>query len=60
MSYQSVTLQIPEALYERIRQVAIASNRSVEEVILDALVFAFGLPSSAEMKTKESESQNAD
>jgi len=42
MSDQPVLLQVPEALYERIRQLAEDSQRPVENLLLDSLNLLFG------------------
>jgi len=42
MSHQPVTLELPEALYERVRQIAENSNRSLETVLMDSLALLFG------------------
>lgn len=42
MSQQSVLLQLPEALYERVQRAAQESNRPVETVLLDSLSLLFG------------------
>ena len=44
MSDQAVMMQIPSALYERLRQVAESSDRRVESVPLDSLALLFGEP----------------
>ncbi len=50
MSEQSVLLQLPEALFERVRRVAEDSHRPVESVLLDSLALLFGdLPDDAEL-----------
>ncbi len=42
MNQQPVVLQLPEDLYERIRQVAADSRRPLEEVLVDSLALLFG------------------
>ncbi|MBC7810045.1 MAG: hypothetical protein H7175_02805 [Burkholderiales bacterium] len=42
MSQQPVLLQIPDELYDRVRQVAENSNRPLENVLLDSLSLMFG------------------
>jgi hypothetical protein len=42
MSQRPIVLDLPEALYQRVRQVAEASNRPVESVLLDSLALLFG------------------
>lgn len=42
MSQPTVELQIPPEVYERARQIAKASNRSVESVLSDGLTLLFG------------------
>jgi hypothetical protein len=42
MNQQPVLLQMPEELYERVRQIAESSNRSLENVLLESLEFMFG------------------
>lgn len=42
MSDQAVFLQLPEHLYNRIRQVAEASNQSLETLLVDSLSLMFG------------------
>jgi hypothetical protein len=42
MSLQPVTLELPEEIYERIRQIAEDSNRSLETVLMDSLALLFG------------------
>ncbi len=42
MTDQSVLLQMPGELYERIRQIAAESNRPVENVLLDSIILLFG------------------
>ena len=42
MNQQPVLLQIPDELYERVRQIAESSNRSLENVLLESLEFMFG------------------
>jgi hypothetical protein len=50
MAQQPVVLQLPEELYERIRQVAQDSNRPLETVMVDSLSLLFGdLPDNAEL-----------
>lgn len=50
MAQQPVVLQLPESLYERVRQVAVDSNRPLEEVLLDSLALLFDdLPDSASL-----------
>lgn len=46
MSQQPVLLQLPEELYERVREIAAESNRPLESVLVDSLALLFGeLPS---------------
>jgi hypothetical protein len=48
MNPSTVELQIPSEIYERAHQIAQASNRSVESVLLDGLSLLFGaLPDKA-------------
>jgi hypothetical protein len=50
MSDEAVLLQIPSALYERMRQVAEDSDRRVENVLLDSLILLYGdLPTDNEL-----------
>lgn len=42
MSQPTLELQIPPEIYARARQIARASNRSVESVLLDGLALLFG------------------
>jgi hypothetical protein len=42
MSQQSVLLQMPEELYERVRRIAEDSDRPVENVLLDSIALLFG------------------
>ena len=50
MNQQTVLLQMPEALYERVREVAKISNRPFDRVLLDSLTLVFGdLPGEAEV-----------
>jgi hypothetical protein len=42
MTQQPVLLQLPEDLYERVRQIAEESNRPLENVLLDSLALLFG------------------
>ena len=42
MNQSTVELQIPPEVYERVRQIAKASNRSVESVLQDGLTLLFG------------------
>ena len=42
MSQSTVELQIPPEIYERARQIARDSNRSIESVLLDGLTLLFG------------------
>jgi hypothetical protein len=42
MSQQSVVVQLPDALYERIREIAEQSNRPLETVLVDSLALLFG------------------
>lgn len=42
MSQSTVELQIPAEIYERARQIASDSNRSLESVLLDGLALLFG------------------
>ena len=43
MSQSTVELQIPPEIYERARQIARDSNRSIESVLLDGLTLLFGV-----------------
>ncbi|MBK8022918.1 MAG: hypothetical protein IPK19_16185 [Chloroflexi bacterium] len=43
MTQQTVVLDLPEDLYERIRQQAQTANRPVEEVVTETLALLFGL-----------------
>src|SRR5258708_1439194 len=50
MTQQPVVLQLPEELYERVRQIAQDSNRPIEMVLVDSLALLFGdLPDNAEL-----------
>ncbi len=50
MTQQPVLLQLPEDLYERVRQIAEESKRPLEEVLLDSLALLFGdLPDEASL-----------
>lgn len=42
MTQQSVVLQLPEEMYERVRQIAEESQRPVENILLDSLELVFG------------------
>jgi hypothetical protein len=42
MTQQPVLLQLPEDLYERVRQIAEESKRPLENVLLDSLTLLFG------------------
>ncbi len=41
MAQQPVLLQLPEPLYERVRELAQGTNRSVESLLLDSLTLLF-------------------
>ena len=41
MAHQPVTLELPEELYERVRQAAQDSQRSVESVLMDTIALMF-------------------
>jgi hypothetical protein len=47
MSGKSVTLDLPEDLYERVRQVAEQSQRPVERILVESIRLLFGLPSTS-------------
>ena len=48
MAQTPIVLQLPESLYERVRQLAADSNRPIEDVLLDSLVLLFDdLPDSS-------------
>lgn len=50
MAQQPVVLQLPESLYERVRQIAADSNRPLERVLVDSLALLFDdLPDSTEL-----------
>ena|SRR5579859_1793831 len=50
MTQQPVILQLPDDLYERVRQVAQESHRPLESVLVDSLTLLFGdLPDNAEL-----------
>ena len=49
MSQSSVELQIPLDIYERARQIATDSNRSVESVLVDGLSLLFGTSSDSSL-----------
>jgi hypothetical protein len=50
MTQQPVLIQLPEELYERVRQVAQDSNRPLESILVDSLALLFGdLPDNAEL-----------
>ena len=51
MPGKSITLDLPEDLYEQVRQVAAQSQRSVERVVLESLRLLFVPPSSADLAT---------
>ncbi len=53
MNQQPVLLQIPEELYERVRQIAENSNRSLEAVLLESLTLIFGNLPDEEVLTPE-------
>ncbi len=40
MSDQSVSLKLPEEIYERVRQIATDSNRSLENVLIDSYPYS--------------------
>ncbi|MCI0714163.1 MAG: hypothetical protein L0154_28665 [Chloroflexi bacterium] len=42
MSASTIELQLPPEIYERAKQIATESNRSVESVLLDGLALLFG------------------
>lgn len=42
MSHQSITLDLPDDVYERVRQAAEDSQRPVESVLLDTISLLFG------------------
>jgi len=44
MSGKSITLDLPEDLYERVRQVAEQSQRSLEHVLVESIRLLFVLP----------------
>jgi hypothetical protein len=53
MNQQPVLLQIPEELYERVRQIAENSNRSLENVLLESLALIFvEPPAKSELSTE--------
>lgn len=47
MSQKSVTLQLPDDLYERVHEVAEASKRPIETVLLESIDILFRTPSVA-------------
>jgi hypothetical protein len=47
MSGKSITLDLPEDLYERVRQVAEQSQRPLERVLVESIRLLFVLPSTA-------------
>ena len=47
MSGKSITLDLPEDLYERVRQVAEQSQRPVERILVESIRLLFGLPSTS-------------
>lgn len=54
MGEQSIQLQVPEALYERVRQIAAESNRSVEGVFLDSIALLYAtIPPTNELTLKQ-------
>lgn len=42
MSYQTITLDLPDEVYERVRQAAEDSQRPVESVLVDTIALMFG------------------
>ena len=42
MSHQSVTLDLPEDLYERVRQAAADSHKPLESVLVETIALLFG------------------
>jgi hypothetical protein len=42
MNHQSITLDLPDEVYERVRQAAEDSQRPVESVLLDTIALLFG------------------
>jgi hypothetical protein len=51
MPGKSITLDLPEDLYEQVRQVAAQSQRPMERVVLESLRLLFVPPSSADLAT---------
>ena len=51
MPGKSITLDLPDDLYERVHQVAAQSQRPVERVVLESLRLLFVPPSSADLAT---------
>ena len=47
MSGKSITLDLPEELYERVRQVAEQSQRPLERVLVESIRLLFVLPPTA-------------
>jgi hypothetical protein len=47
MSQKSVTLQLPDDLYERVHEAAEASERPIETVLLESIDILFRTPSAA-------------
>jgi hypothetical protein len=47
MPGKSITLDLPEDLYERVRQVAEQSQRPVERILVESIRLLFGLPSTS-------------
>ena len=50
MKQQSVLLQLPQELYERVRELAQGSHQPIEQILLDSLSLVFGdLPPESEL-----------
>lgn len=60
MTQQSVVLELPEELYERIRLMADTANRPIEEMIADGLDWIFAPSDAASFDPDELESMTDD
>jgi hypothetical protein len=53
VSHSAIELQIPPEIFERVQQIANASNRSVEAVLVDGLTLLFGTLADASIAPDE-------